>query len=328
MKKTIRWGILGPGKIARKFAHDLQLSSTSRLQAIGSRSIDRAIEFANDFPAEKIYGSYEALLEDSDVDIIYIATPHSHHYSWILRCLDNGKSVLCEKPMCINADQVRQVIKKQNETGLFVMEALWTRFLPAYQHMRELLRSEGHRIQSVTADFCYLSERGQVERVYNPSLAGGSLLDIGIYPLFLALDLMGSPQHLNASGWVEEGIDVRMSAVLEYEEGRSAMIFSDVQSSTRMDAIIRMKDQVIILPHQWHSMNEYSVMKDNCFTVYKHPRIGWGYFHEIEHVNQCLIRNLNESPEFTLSDSLNLAKYMDAIREKIDLRYPSSIEKV
>ena len=328
MAEKIRWGIIGPGKIARKFAHDLQFSNSGTLYAIASRSASRLEEFHRDYPAEHRYHSYTHMLEDPGVDVVYIATPHSHHYPWILRCLEYGKPVLCEKPLCVNANQVREVMKKQQDTGLFVMEALWTRFLPAYQQLRADIEKSGLEIQSLSADFCYYSPRGAVARVYEPALAGGSLLDIGIYPLFLALDLMGSPQNIQASGWVDQGVDVRMAANLEYDRVRTAMLYSDVQSSTRMDAVIRLEDRVYVVPHQWHRLDEFQVIQGDTTTRHEHARVGWGYYHEIQHVHECLTNGWMESPVFPLSKSLELSGYMDGIRNQLKLHYPESIEKV
>ncbi len=328
MSDKIKWGILGLGKIARKFAHDLQLSNDGYLYAIASRSQEGVKEFQKEYPAEKSYDSYEKLLGDSEVDVVYIATPHSHHYPWILKCLDAGKHVLCEKPLCVNADQVAEVIKKQEETGLFVMEALWTKFMPAYEHLEDLLEESDQPILSLSADFCYHSIREEGSRIYEPGLAGGSLLDIGIYPLFIALDLMGDPDDYKVTGWVDQGIDVRMGAMMEYEQGRTALLYSDVQSMGQMDAVIRMKDKVFVLPHRWHEMDYFHEIGADYKVRHDYPKTGWGYFHEIEHVNECLLREWSESPDYSLGWSLKLAKYMDGFRKIMDLRYPDEIEKI
>lgn len=328
MIQKIRWGIIGPGKIARKFAHDLRFSTGGYLYAIASRSVETLEAFHRDYPAEKRYSRYEDMLADPKVDAVYIATPHSHHYPWIIKCLEYGKHVMCEKPLCVNADQVREVMKKQKETGLFVMEALWTRFLPAYLHLRDELKQSGQSIQSLSADFCYYSARGKVARVYDPMLAGGSLLDIGIYPLFLALDLMGNPEEFRVSGWVDQGVDVRLTAVLDYDQGRSAMIYSDVQSVSRMDAVIRLEDRVYIIPHQWHRLEGYLKIMGNQTIREEYRRIGWGYYHEIEHVHDCLEKGWQESPDYPLTSTLNLTTYMDAFRQNLNLKYPEAIEKI
>lgn len=328
MREKIKWGIIGLGKIARKFAHDLQLTDDSTLYAIGSRSQEGVHAFHSHYPAEKQFDSYDALLADPEVDVVYIATPHSHHYPWILKCLENGKHVLCEKPLCVNANQVSEVIKKQRETGLFVMEALWTRFLPAYARLRKELSDDEKSILSISADFCYYSARGEVSRIYEPLLAGGSLLDIGIYPLFLALDLMGDPNSYEVSGWVDHGVDIRMTAVMKYDHGRSAMLYSDVQSMGHMDAIIRLKDSVYVLPHRWHELDYFHEIGEDYKIRHDYPKTGLGYFHEIVHVNQCLREDVMESPVYSLRQSLDLAEYMDGFRNKLILKYPDEIEKI
>lgn len=328
MEKKIKWGIIGLGNIARKFAHDLQLADDSILYAIASRSQQGVRSFHKDYPAKKSYDSYEALLEDPEVKVVYIATPHSHHYPWILKCLEKGKHVLCEKPLCVNANQVAEVIKKQRETGLFVMEALWTRFMPAYIELKKMLLETDASILSISSDFCYYSVRGKVARVYEPLLAGGSLLDIGIYPLFLALDLMGNPDDYDVSGWIDQGVDIRMTAVMKYDHGRSAMLYSDVQSMGQMDAVIRLKDRVYVLPHRWHELDYFHEIGEDFKIRHDHPKTGLGYFHEIVHVNQCLREKLEQSSIFSLNHSLNLAKFMDGFREKLNLKYPMAIENI
>lgn len=328
MKDKIKWGIIGLGKIARKFAHDLELSNDGTLYAIASRSQAGVQKFHEDYPAEKGYDNYDDLLDDPEVDVVYIATPHSHHYPWILKCMEKGKHVLCEKPLCVNADQVSEIIQKQNDSGLFVMEALWSKFMPAYEHLEDELSRIDQPVLSLSADFCYSSVRTKGSRVYEPGLAGGSLLDIGIYPLFLALEVMGAPNDFQVSGWVDQGIDVRMAAKLEYEQGRTALLYSDVQSMGHMDAVIRLQDKVFVLPHRWHELDYFHEIGVDYKIRHDFPKTGHGYFHEIEHVNECLIDGLDISPVYPLSNSLRLAQYMDGFRERLNLKYPEEIERI
>lgn len=326
--RPIRWGILGLGKIARSFAHDIQFSRTSRLHAVGSRSIEKAKQYQAEYFAEKAYGSYEELLKDPDIDVVYISTPHSLHYPLMIQAMDHGKAVLCEKPLTVNARQTEEIIKKQEETGLFVMEALWTRFLPAYRALKKEIEEHPGRKLSMNADFCFTSEYNPSHRLYNPNLAGGSLLDIGIYPVFLALDLMGEPEKIQASGFLEKGIDIRMSALFEYEQGRSAMLYSDIKSPTRMEAVIRDEDCVWVLPHRWHHLDEYYEIRDQQTTVHRFPKTGMGYYHEIVHVDECLRKGLDQSPLYPLTSSLKLMKQLDRVREKLNFQYPEEIEKI
>lgn len=326
--RPVRWGILGLGKIARSFAHDIQFSRTSRLWAVGSRSIEKARQYQSDFFAEKAYGSYEDLLADPDIDVVYISTPHSHHFPLAMKALDQGKAVLCEKPLTVNAQQTEALMEKQKKTGLFVMEALWTRFLPAYRALKKRIEEHPGRRLTLNADFCFLSDYNPSHRLHNPNLAGGSLLDIGIYPVFLALDLMGIPEDIQASGYIEKGIDVRMSAMFQYDEGRSALLYSDIRSATRMDAVIRNEECVWVIPDRWHQPDEFYEIRGRQVATHRHPKIGKGYYHEIEHVNECLREGLDQSPLYPLAASLDLIRHLDLIREKIDLRYPDVIENV
>jgi|SRR5690625_312730 len=326
--RQIRWGILGLGKIARSFTHDIQLSRTSRLYAVGSRSIEKARQYQSEYFAEKAYGSYEDLLKDPEIDVVYIATPHSLHYPLMMQAMDHGKAVLCEKPLTINARQAEAIIEKQQETGLFVMEALWTRFLPAYRALKKEIEEHPGRMLSMNADFCFTSDYNPSHRLYNPNLAGGSLLDIGIYPVFLALDLMGEPEDMQVSGFLEKGIDIRMSALFEYKQGRSALLYSDIQSPTRMEAVIRNESCVWVLPQRWHHLDEYYEIRDRQTTLHRYPKIGKGYYHEIVHVDDCLLKGLDQSPLYPLTSSLTLMKHLDEIRKKLNLHYPEEIEKI
>lgn len=326
--RKIRWGILGLGRISRSFVRDLQFSDGSVLYAVGSRSDEKAEAFKNEFQASKAYGDYRKLLEDPEVDVVYISTPHSLHYELTMACLDHGKAVLCEKPLAMNAAQVEQIIEKQRETGLFAMEALWTRFIPAYRAARKWIAEETNGVISMNADFAFPSEYGPKHRLHDPHLGGGSLLDIGIYPVFLALDLMGRPESLQATGLIENGIDIRMSALFGYPEGGSAMLYSDIDSETRMDAVIRTDKGTLILPERWHNLDHFFLKKGNHTTRYEYPRVGKGYYHEIRHVEECLQKGLSQSPLYPLSQSLILISHLDVIREHLKLKYPEDIEKI
>lgn len=328
MERPVRWGILGLGKIARSFAHDIQFSRSSQLYAVGSRSIEKARQYQSDFFAKKAYGSYEELLADPDIDVVYIATPHSHHFPLMMKALEHGKAVLCEKPLAVNARQVEVLIEKQKETGLFVMEALWTRFLPAYLALKKRIEEHSSRMLTMNADFCFISDYNPSHRLHNPNLAGGSLLDIGIYPVFLAIDLIGIPERIQVSGYIEKGIDVRMSALFQYEKGRSAMLYSDIRSPTRMEAVIRDEKCVWVLPHRWHQLDEYYEIHDNQITVHRHPKIGKGYYHEILHVDQCIRNGIGQSPLYPLTASLKLVRQLDEIRKELRLEYPEEIENI
>ena len=189
---TIKWGILGCGRIAGKFAADLKLVEDAELVALGSRSMEKASAFAETYPAKKIYGSYEELAADPDVDAIYIATPHSHHHEHTLLCLQHHKAVLCEKAFAINARQASEMIREARERKVFLMEALWTRYLPIYGQIREWLDAGlVGDVKYLNATFGFVAPKAEDDRWYSPELAGGTLLDMGIYPITVSQWVVG-----------------------------------------------------------------------------------------------------------------------------------------
>ena len=201
MNKTINWGIIAPGKIAQKFASDLKLVEGANLLAVASRDETRAKEFALEYNAQKHYGSYLDLVKDPDVDVVYIASPHPFHFEQSLLCLNHGKHVLCEKPMCMNVQEVKQLIDVAQSKNLFLMEALWTRFIPSFVKCKNLVeQGEIGEILYIQADFGFRAEYDVQRRTFNKELGGGSLLDIGIYPVFFALEIAGKPWEIKATG--------------------------------------------------------------------------------------------------------------------------------
>jgi predicted dehydrogenase len=198
MSRTIRWGILGCGKIAKKFASDLQWVKNAQLIAVGAREQATADAFAKDFPAKYKHNSYQSLVENPEVDVIYIATPHATHQEHTMLCLRNKKAVLCEKAFAINYRQAKEMVDFARHQKVFLMEAFWTPFLPHYQKTKELIaQGKIGTIKYINAEFGFKPTTPIAPRIYDPALGGGSLLDIGIYPVFLALDLLGKPDHIN-----------------------------------------------------------------------------------------------------------------------------------
>src|SRR6187402_265920 len=196
MKKKIRWGILGCGKIANKFATDLQLIEDAELVAVASRDVEKGKAFASLFHARLNFNTYEALASCDEVDVIYIATPHGFHLEHTSLCLQHSKAVLCEKPMAINSKQVKEMIDLAQKQKVFLMEAFWTKFLPQYQKVVELIQAgEIGTIKMIEADFGFKATSPTPQRLYDVALGGGALLDVGIYPVFLALSLLGRPNE-------------------------------------------------------------------------------------------------------------------------------------
>ena len=325
--KTVRWGILACGKIAKKFAADLKLVGDGELVAIASRDIERAKQFAQEYPAKHIFGTYEELVNCDEVDAIYVASPHSHHHEHTMLCLKHGKAVLCEKAFAINQHQAKEMIDLAREKKVFLMEALWTRFLPHYLKVREMIE-EGKlgELKGVLANFGFKPPEPVSPRLFEPSLGGGSLLDIGIYPVFLAQSILGVPDSITAKmDPASTGVDEQCSMVFHYKNGMTASLFSTLASNLETDADIFGTQGRIRLTNRFYEPSATIQYYPDIITsrtiipIEKEP--GWGYQHEIRHVNECLQKGLAESPIWTLDDTMNLMKTLDAVRAIMGLRY-------
>ncbi len=324
MQKKYNWGILGLGNIAHKFADALNATGNGVLFAVGSRELDKANGFANKFGAQRWYGSYEQLMEDPDVDIIYISTPHHLHYELTLKCLEHGKHVLCEKPATVNFRQFRETRDLAREKKLFYMDALWTRFLPntvrALEWIEKGLIGE---IRMLQADFGFKAEFNPGGRLFNPKLAGGALLDIGIYPVFLSLLLLGYPDEINIiSQKAETGVDISDGIVFGYKSGAIASLNCSLQAHTETAAEISGSLGRIKIPRRWftpagiQSVFENEAPSSHSFNIIKN-----GYEYEALEVMQCLDNGLTESPLMDLDFTSELMKLLDDLRERAGVRY-------
>lgn len=326
--KTYKWGILGPGKIANKFAVALTLAGNARLEAVASRDAGRAREFAVAHGATRWYDNYEQLAADPAIDAVYIATPHGFHAEHALLCLRHGKAVLCEKPMALSNEQVREMVNAARSGGCFLMEAMWTRFLPIMEKTLELIR-EGRigAVRYVRADFGFLAPFDPAGRLYNLRLGGGSLLDIGVYPLFLCLQLLGEPDSIRAAGHLAPtGADETCHAILQYRDGRSAVFSSTLACPTSITAEIGGTEGMIQLPGPWYKNDNLvlrtgpSQKESKPETIQLEPMVN-GFEYQIREVMRCLEEGLIESPMMPHAFSLTMSKVMDAIRGQIGVRY-------
>lgn len=323
-KKTYNWGIIGPGKIAGKFAEDLEHVPGAKLYAIASRSLDRAQEFSSRFNATKSYGSYEELVKDEEVDIIYVATPHVYHYEHTLLCLRNNKAVLCEKPFAMNKEQVKEMIKVAREEKVFLMEALWTYFLPHYKYVLDLVEKEKYgKLKGLKADFGFAAPFLPEKRLYNKKLGGGSLLDIGIYPVFAALSLLGEPDEITANATLcETGVDNTCNIKFTYRNGAVAELASAIDKELPTTAELEFEKATVIVNTRFHEPSSVMVKAENTQEEKKvfdvHTR---GYNFEAEHVQEMLSQNRTESTVMTFEKSLALIDLLDQIRAKIGLEY-------
>jgi predicted dehydrogenase len=320
-----RWGILGAGKIANKFATDLRLVEDAELVAIGSRDGDRGEAFAAQYQIPMVFKSYEDLVQSPDVDVIYVATPHGLHHEHTLLCLKHGKAVLCEKAFALNLRQAKEMIDTARKHKVFLMEAFWTKFLPQFEKVRALIH-DGMigEIRWIQADFGFISDP-PAQRLFEPDLGGGSLLDIGIYPVFLAQTLLGKPKKIDASMVpYTSGVDQQCSVTFTYENGAMASLFSTLAADTPVEAVIAGTKGRIEMRNRFHNAigKLYFVNdKEVPVEIEVHRESGYGYQFEARHVNECLRKGLTESPVMTHTDTLQLMETLDEIRRIIGVRY-------
>ncbi|MFM6915572.1 MAG: Gfo/Idh/MocA family protein [Aquirufa sp.] len=324
----IRWGILACGGIARKFADDLAFVQDGYLAAVSSRDISRAEEFASHYgPDVKCFGSYEAMLSSGEIDVVYIASPHGLHHEHTLLCLNAGLPVLCEKAFAINSKQVAEMIQTARDKKIFLMEALWTRFHPSIAKLQEILASGViGDIVHLAADFGFLAEYNPEARWFNPALTGGSLLDIGIYPLFISKFVLGNPLEMKATAvMAPTGVDMNTSIALKYSSGATATLFSTFATKTDTTCEIHGTKGKILMHSRFHETKGITVTihETEQETFYETERLGWGYSYEAEAVQADLRAGRTENALMTHAFSTELMALLDEIRSQIGLTYPN-----
>jgi len=322
---SIRWGIIAPGRIAHKFASDFSLIHNHSITSVASTNIERARAFADKYKLSSFYGDYREMLVNEKLDIVYIASPHSFHFEQAKMCLDLGISVLCEKPVTIHSGQLKQLLTLAAEKGLFFMEALWTVFLPTYTQIFEKINNgDIGSIIGVKADFGFHMPFDQDSRLFNPSLGGGSLLDIGIYPLLLATLCLGYPDEIKAlASLTELKVDDEMIAVLKYNKRGLAQIQSTIRANTRTEAFIFGDNGSFWVPGRWIDSQKFYLLKsDGQEELIHSPWDGFGYQFQISAVEKCLAQGLLECPLVPHSLSIQLMNQMDEIRKQTGIVYP------
>jgi predicted dehydrogenase len=316
MDKIFKWGIIGPGRIAQKFAAALQNVPGASLHAVASRDIEKAKKFADTYNAPVFYNSYEALADDREIDAVYIATPHTFHHAHVLLCLQKKKAVLCEKPMSVNYASTTEMVTEARKNNVFLMEAMWSRFLPIIEKTLQLIK-EGviGDLKYLNADFGFVAPFDAGSRLYDLALGGGSLLDVGVYPLFLALLIMGKPDEIKAFAHVAAtGADETTNAILYYKNGTMANILSSVVAQTPITAEITGTKGTIILDRPWYKGNVIRIRQNDSITdTIEVPYTGNGFEFQIQEVQECLKNNATESKLMSLDFSLELSKIMETI---------------
>lgn len=324
--QPIRWGILGTGDIAGQFAADLLLLPEAVIQAVGSRSQSKSDAFGDAYNIPNRHASYEALAADPEVDIIYIATPHAMHCENALLCMEHGKAVLCEKPLALNRAQCEAMMAKAQEKNCFFMEAMWTYCFPAIRAIRALL-AEGAlgEVQFVRADFFFNYPYENDARLYDPALGGGALLDVGIYPLAIALLAYGQPpvQHTSLVTRAPNGVDLQNAFTLAFPNGGLAQLASGFSADIPEEAIIAGTKGTIAIPARFFRPSRFVLHRNEQAAEHTFETIGQGYAFEALEAMRCLRAGLIESPDMPWATSLLLAEIMDNLRSDWALRYPS-----
>jgi len=327
-KKSFKWGIIGCGQIAGQFAESLKVLSDAVLFAVASRSAEKAHNFCNKYKALKWYDSYDKLAKDPDIDAVYIATPHNLHLDHSLLCIRNKKAVLCEKPLTVNEREAKKLVNAAKTEKIFLMEAFWTRFLPSTIKLNQIL-NDGliGEIKLLQADFGYNMPFDANHRSYNPDLAGGALLDVGIYPInFAQMIFKVDPEEIKSSIiHAETGIDEQSAYLFKYPGGSLAVMNSAVNVETRHNAWIYGSEGYIHMPDFFHATQIHVQRKDGFKETFSVPFESTGYSYEAMEVMKCINNGQLESAVMPLSESLKIMRLMDAIRTQWNLVYPGEM---
>jgi len=318
------WGILGPGGIAQAFAKDLTFIEGHTIGAVGSRSIANAEKFANTFGGTA-YGSYEELVADSSIDAIYVATPHPAHHDNVILALNAGKPVLCEKPFAVNAKQAQAMVDAAAKNKVALMEAMWARFLPHYAKVREIVASGVlGPILSIHADHGQrLADQG-IARLVDPQLAGGALLDLGIYPISFAHMILGNPTSITSKAvMTDRGVDAQTSMIFSYDNGAQAVLTTTMIEQTPCRAVVAGLHGWLEIDRTFYNPASMRViLNDGSVTEYPNAYVGHGLREQAESFKQIVQSGAVESKDLTWKDTVDIMKSMDTVRSQIGLKYP------
>jgi dihydrodiol dehydrogenase / D-xylose 1-dehydrogenase (NADP) len=325
MSKKINWGIMGTGMVARWFAEGLGYSEESKLIAVGSRSVSKAKDFAKVFRIPQKYSSYDELVQDKDIDVVYVATPHTFHKANSILALKAGKAVLCEKPFTINAHEAKELVQYARIKKLFLMEAMWTRFIPAVIKLKELLQSEIiGELRMLVADLGDRVEFDPKHRVFDPELGGGALLDVGVYPVSMASMIFGKPEKVTSfAHFGKTSVDEQEAILFGYTDGRLALLYASKRSYTPSEVIlIGTKGRIRV--HSPMCKPERLTLKLNGEKeeIIDIKIEGNGFNYETSEVARCILSGKLESDKMPLDETIQIMETMDRIRAQWGLKYP------
>lgn len=324
MSHKLKWAIMGPGDISVTFLNDLRIEGM-HLEAVGSRSLDRAESYAKKHSISRAYGSYEELVADPEIDIVYIATTNNAHFANAKLALSAGKHVLLEKPFTLDATQAKELVEISRSNNVFLMEAMWTRFLPNHTVLFEKLNQGliGNPLY-VFADHNQNLPKHSYPRLYDPALGGGSLLDLGVYPISLAHRLFGKPNRIQASAALMAGnIDESVGSIFEYSGGRQALLHASIRSAGPVKAFILGDAGRIEMDKSFYEHSTFTVfdLEDNVLFEYDGNIEGRGMQYQALEVERCVAAGLNESPTMSLDETVQIMEVMDQIRSLTGIEY-------
>ena len=321
---NFNWGILGPGGIAKAFATDLKLLDGHSVAAVGSRTLKNAQDFANTFGGTA-YGSYEALVADPSIDAIYVATPHPAHKDNVVLALNAGKPVLCEKPFAVNAKEAQEMVAAAQKNNVAMMEAMWSRFLPHYAQVREIVASGVlGKILTVHADHGQRLADQNIVRLVEPALAGGALLDLGIYPVSFAHMVLGNPTKITASGVLtDKGVDAQSSMIFDYADGAQAVLNTTMIEQTPCRAVVAGVDGWLEIDRVFYTPTSMRVtLFDGSVTEYPTNYTGHGLREQAEAFKKLVQSGHTQSAILNWKDTVDIMQTLDSVRSQIGLRYP------
>ena len=323
-KNKIRWAILGAGRIANAFAKDFPLMQNAELVAVASGDKEKANNFAREYHIPKAL-NHEELFNSNEIDAVYIATTHNFHFEQALKCLENGKAVLCEKPITVNDTEFKKLMSVSEGKNVFLMEAMWTYFLPAIKMAKEWL-DEGRigKLKVMQADFAFQMEKNMEGRIYNLNLAGGSLLDLGVYPVSLAYYFINkTPEKIVASGaMASTGVDERLGMIFQYGD-ITATLFTSIINRMSNKLKLFGEEGYIEIPDFWKAGSAKLFDKEfNLVETFEDNRTAHGFIFEMQHANDLILEGKIESPVIPHSRSNNIQETMVEIRKQVGLKYP------
>jgi predicted dehydrogenase len=320
---TVRWGVVGPGRIASKVVGDAPLVPGAEFVAVASRSGERAQAFATAHGIPRAYDSYQAILDDDGVDVLYIATTHPQHRAIALAALRAGKAILVEKAFTVTPEATREIVDLATATGMFAMEAMWTRFQPVVVRMRELIKGGAlGEVRSVQGELCVQASQDPADRFYNPAIGGGAVFDLSVYPISFAQMVLGTPDIVHAHGVLTDtGVDLEESMLLGFPGGRSASLFCSLRAaSPGQMRVYGTEGWIDVLPRFHHPDTIVLHRRDAEPETIVAPRTGGGYAHELIEVTECVAAGKPQSDVMPLADTVAVQDVMGDVVLELGVR--------